>query len=299
MVDAAGGLPAGQRGLSDDLIERIAAIVDNWRTQASVHAENDAIAAAIPVVELLAGDADLTPSRWVNASTSRTAEDRMRDAEEAISEFVAARIRLARDSSDAPSPGRAVTAQWVSVRELSAGEVAEVIRGVRLRPEACLADGVRVLRTRDIGETITDDEPCFAIPDEMKPRPQLTQPGDVILSPASGRLRAVVDETGGRILASPLQALRFRTDWLDPHVAAAFLQSPRNRRFAKGMSSGYARVDLRDLELPLLPLDEARRIREALDLLARTERDARELAERAHDVRESILNYVGDTGGQA
>jgi hypothetical protein len=295
MVDAAGGRRTAQRGLSDDLIERIAAIVDNWRTNASVHAENDAIAAAIPVVELLAGDADLTPSRWVNASTSLTAEDRTRDAEEAFSKFTAAKIRLAGDSSEAPSFGGAVTAQWVNVRELSAGEVAEVIRGVRFRPEDCLADGMRVLRTRDIRDTITEDEPCFAIPDEMKPRPHLTQPGDVFLSPASGRLRAVVDETGGHILASPLQALRFRTDWLDPHVAAAFLESPRNRRFTKGTSSGFARVDLRDLELPLLPLDEARRIRESLDLLARTERDARELAERAHDVRESILNYVGDT----
>ena len=45
-----------QRGLSDDLIERIAAIVDNWRTEASVHAENGCHCGWIWVVELLAGD---------------------------------------------------------------------------------------------------------------------------------------------------------------------------------------------------------------------------------------------------
>jgi phage terminase Nu1 subunit (DNA packaging protein) len=299
MVDAAGEQPAGKRGLSDDLIERIADVVDHWRAHASVRTEAEAIATVIPVVELLATDADLTPSRWLNTSTALTPQDRVRDAEDAISEFLAARNRLAHESPDVPSLGQAVTAQWVSVRDLAAGDVAQVIRGVRFRPEDCLAEGVRVLRTRDIRDAIANDEPCHAIPDEMKPRPVLTQPGDVILSPASGRLRAVVDETGGHILASPLQALRFRTEWLDPHVAAAFLESSRNRRFAKGMSSGYARVDLRDLELPLLSLEEANRMREALDHLARTERDARELALRAHEVRESILNYVGDSGDAA
>ena len=282
MVDATSGHPAGKGGLSDPMIERISAIVDQWRADASVRAEDDAIAAVVPVVEILATDADLTPSRWVSASTSLTPDDRVREAEDAISEFIAARNRLTHAAPEVPSPSEPVTAQWVSVRELVAGEVAEIVRGIRFRPEDCLADGVRILRTRDIRDTIANDEPCHAIPDKMKPKPQLTQPGDIILSPASGRLRAIVDESGGHILASPLQALRFGTEWLDPYVAAAFLESPRNRRFAKGTNSGYARVDLRDLELPVLSVEEAQRLRQTLEQVAATERDARALADQAH-----------------
>jgi hypothetical protein len=129
----------------------------------------------------------------------------------------------------------------------------------------------------------------------MKPLPALTQPADIVLSPASGKLRALVDEHGGHVLAAPVQALRLRSDWLDPHVAAAFLESPRNRRFTRGANWGYARVDLRDLELPLLSPDQARRLRESLDALAATERHARALAESARAVRESILANVGSS----
>ena len=113
---------------------------------------------------------------------------------------------------------------------LAATAVAEVIRGIRFRKEDCLSEGVRVLRTRDIRDAIQNDDPCYSHMEDLQPRPALTQPGDIVLSPASGRLSAVVDEEGGHILASPLQALRFRADWMDPHVAAAFLESPRNRR---------------------------------------------------------------------
>ena len=217
----------------------------------------------------------------------------MRDAEEAFSKFTAARIRLAGDSSEAPSLGGAVTAQWVNVRELSAGEVAEVIRGVRFRPEDCLADGVRVLRTRDIRDTITDDEPCFAIPDEMKPRPHLTQPGDVILSPASGRLRAVVDETGGHILASPC-----RHSASGP--AGSTRMSPRRFSRARGIGdSQRARAQASPaLTFAILSFPCSRSTRRegserrSTCSLAPSGRK-RELAERAHDVRESILTGWG------
>jgi hypothetical protein len=150
---------------------------------------------------------------------------------------------------------------------------------------------VRVLRTRDIREVILDEEPCYVVPEDMKPRPTLTESGDIVVSPASGKLRALVDEEGGHVLASPLQALRFRREWLDPLVAAAFLESPRNRRFAKGMDWGYARIDLRDLELPLLALNEAERLRESLEAFTAAERSARELALRARDVRDTILDF--------
>lgn len=287
-----------QRGLDREGIERIVSTVVAWRDLGKLNDAEPGFAVPVSVAQLLANDADLSPSRWVQVSTSAPAEDRVRSAEAAIARFAVARDRVAREDLRVPALDDAVSAEWVSVRDLAATDVAEVVRGVRFRQEECIPHGIRVLRTHDIRDTIANDDPCFADIDEMRPRPVLTEPGDIILSPASGKLRTVVDEEGGHILASPLQALRFRADWVDPHVAAAFLASPRNRRFAKSSNSAYTRVDLRDLELPVLPLEQAQRLRAALDDLATTERDARALADQAQAVREAILEVVGDAGDQ-
>jgi type I restriction-modification system DNA methylase subunit len=296
MVDTASTESSDVRGLSREVTDRIQRIVRQWRSKGSVAPEETDVASAVSVVDVLANDADLTPSRYRTVVSPSTPEERARLASSAIAHFVAARNRIVHAASEPLEPDQLIAAQWVAVRELVAGEVAEVVRGVRIKPEDCLRDGVRVIRTRDLRDANSDKEPCFVIPEQMKPRPVLTEPADIILSPASGRLRAIVDEEGGHVLAWPLQALRFRTDWLDPYVAAAFLESPRNRRFARGAHSGYARVDIRDLEVPALPLEDARTLRGALDQLTTTERDARELAARAREVRENLLNFVGYTG---
>ncbi len=298
LVDAS-GTGEQQRGLDQEGVDRIVSILFAWREKGKLTDAATGFAVAVPVAQLLASDADLSPGRWVQVSTAAPAGDRVRSAKAAIARFATVRDRVVREDVRVPELEDAVSAQWVSVRNLVATDVAEVVRGVRFRQEECIPEGVRVLRTRDIRDTIADDDPCFGELEGMRPRPVLTEPGDIIVSPASGRLRAVVDEEGGRILASPLQALRFRADWVDPHVAAAFLESPRNRRFAKGAVSGYARVDLRDLELPVLPLEQAQRLRTTLDELATTERDARTLADQARAVREAILDVVGDAGDQA
>jgi hypothetical protein len=299
MVDASQPNSERERPrLSDSRSQQVAAILERWQRAGIVGGESEVIATAVPIVELFASDADLTPSRWVQTAAAVPAEERAKNAQDAIARFAAVRNRLVHVGAAAPTFEEPLSVEWVNVRDLAASDVAEVVRGVRFRQEDRKPEGVRVLRTRDIRDTITNDEPWFADLADLRPQPTLTERGDIILSPASGKLRAVVDEGGGHILASPLQALRFRTDLMDPHVAAAFLESPRNRRFAKGTNWGYARVDLRDLELPVLPLEEAHRLRIALDQLATAEHDARELVEEARAARESILDVVGAAGDQ-
>jgi hypothetical protein len=248
------------------------------------------LAVAVSALELLGADANLVPSRWVRGDETGIT-DRRRALDEAVTRFWNLRNALVHGSPERPAVELAEPADWVPVRELVAGGIAEVIRGMRVKPDDCLSEGVRVLRPRDIRDGFAVDDPCYVELDAMKPRPILTQPGDIIVSPASGKLRALVDEEGGHVLASPLQALRFGPDWLDRHVAAAFLESPRNRRFATGVNWGYARVDVRDLELPVLPPEEARRLRETLDQLSEAYRYARELATSAGNVRETLLDF--------
>jgi hypothetical protein len=292
LVDASGAEPARRRRLDRELTERVVDVVSFWRQQSEVDERHRQIAVSVPILELLGSDADLVPARWLKP-TETNAEERAQEASASIERFVAARNALLQGAPDLPQLDLGRSVEWVAVRDLVEGGVADVIRGTRVRPEDCLDEGVRVLRTRDIRETIESDEPCHVIPEEMKPHPPITQPGDIVLSPASGTLRSLVDEEGGHALASPLQVLRFRHPWLDPHVAAAFLESPRNRRFAKGTTWGYARVDLRDLELPTLSPEEAQRLRATIDSLFAAASQAREVAETADALRQTILELVG------
>jgi hypothetical protein len=298
-VDAAGETKPRRRKLDQALITRIADVVDQWRKTSTVDERDNDIATAVPALELLGADVNLVPARHIQPEDAASPDERTHDLTQALARLSEAHTTLSQSNSDVPTIDIAAQGEWVSVRDLVAGDVAEVNRGVRIKPVDCLNEGVRVLRTRDIRDTIGNEEPCFVIPDEMKPRPVLTRPGDIIVSPASGKLRALVDEEGDHVLASPLQALRFRSEWLDPYVAAAFLESPRNRRFASGTSWGFARINLQDLELPLLPLAEAHRLREALDQLATTARRAGDLAQRAQEVRETLINVIGQAGGAA
>jgi hypothetical protein len=289
LVDGA-GTDGRRRSLDPPLTKRIVDIVKRWQTTGRLNSKDHELAVAVSALELLGTDANLVPSRWVRGDTTGPSE-RREALEHAITRFWNLRNALVHGSPNKPAVKLAEPANWVLVRELVAGDVAEVIRGVRVKPEDCLSEGVRVLRTRDIRDGFAEDDPCYLELNTMKPRPTLTEPGDIIVSPASGKLRALVDEDGGHVLASPLQALRFRTDWLDRQVAAAFLESPRNRRFATGVNWGYARVDVRDLELPVLPPEEARRLRETLDQLSEAYRYARELATSAGEVRETLLDF--------
>lgn len=291
VVDGGGNAVGERRTLDGQLSTRIGEVVREWRELQAIDEEHHDLAAAVAPLELLGSDATLIPSRWVDPEPWIDLADRRVALAQAFAHLSSSWTEVAQ-SEPKLSPQPPQPTQWVSVRDLVAGDVAEVVRGVRVRPDDCLDDGVPVLRTRDVKDTLVTDEPCFGIPERMKPKPTLTEPGDIVVSPASGKLRAIVDETGGHILATPLQALRFRTPWLDPHVAAAFLESPQNRRFAKGMNWGYARVDLRDLELPHLRPKDAERLRETLDRLTATERKARELAMHAEEVRRAMLDVV-------
>ena len=292
LVDAAGAGPTTERpSLGEDVIDRIIDVLTTWQRSGELDETHRDFAAAVPVLELLGTDSNLVPSRWVHRETVGDPREALAAAGQ---RFTAARDVLLAQPDDF-SPTGVSDVNWIPVRQLASENVAEIIRGARIKPDDCLHTGVRVLRTRDIRAEILNEDPCYVDLDQLKPRPALTEPGDVIVSPASGMLRAIVDEKGGNVLAYPLQGLRFRADWLDPYVAAAFLESPSNRRFATGTTYGYARVDLRDLELPVIPLDEARRLRETLDQLSSTQQSAQELAASTRDVREAIwiLLHIG------
>jgi N-6 DNA Methylase len=283
------GMSSGSRGIDDGVIERVQRILTTWRAVGEISEGDANVARGVPVLELLGRDADLLPVRWIHEVQATS-----RDITEEI-ELLHDQIRKMGDPAERfifdPAVAVGAREQWTPIRTLATQEIAEVIRGIRIKPEQCVSEGIRAIRTRDFANGgISEDAPCHVEPNDLGPNMALTQPGDILVSPGSGTPKAVVDEVGGRVLVSPVQGLRLREGWIDLKVAAAFLMSPRNRRFMAGTNWGYARLDLRDLELPLLTLEQGEKLRSALDQLAELERMGRELADSASQLRESLLS---------
>ena len=103
----------------------------------------------------------------------------------------------------------------------------------------------------------------------------------------------MVEERGGRVMALPVQALRLDEEWLHPAVAAAFLASPRNRLIMAETTSGSAHVDIRELQLPAIPLGEAAELQDVLNRIEATELLAHENLSASREAREALLDLGG------
>lgn len=90
----------------------------------------------------------------------------------------------------------------------------------------------------------------------------VTEPGDVLLS-TMRTIRAVVDPTGGRTLSSGVIRLRIDQNQLNPHYVAECLAASWNQSLETGNYIPHANV--RDLQIPLIPIDEQIRVTNYLD----------------------------------
>lgn len=295
VADFTTGAAAKRGGLDARVRDKIVDAVLAWRQHGSIAKNAEGVASVVPALEILSAEANLLPSRWIHDVQPLDLGARRAELAEGIERLQTARKALTDITLDPKEDahGTAAAPSWVRVGDLAGDGLAELIRGVRVPAEDCLPAGVRAIRTRDVREGIAETvEQCYVDPDAMSPRPEVTQPGDIIVSPGSGSPIAVVDQTGGSVLVYPIQGLRIRGSWIHPAVAAAFVESPRNRRFVAGTSYGYARIDLRDLELPMVPPDEATRLQSALDRVTATERLAKQVADQARAVRDTLLDLA-------
>ncbi len=295
MVDATAGDPSPRGPLGEEMISRIAESLRRWRAGLPIPASERSLAASVPVIDLLRQDANLEPARWMSAELTIADRDRQQK------EFRAAKQTLEKARSAlaaTPETPRALVTHepraWIEIDQLLDDRVAQIIGGVRIKDEDCLPTGIPVLRLRDLGGESLDESSCFVDPAAMKPRPQLTHPGDIIIAPKGGRLRAVVDRTGGRVIAAPLQALRLLDGFVEPVLAAAFLESPRNRRL---LGSARTNVRLRDLEIPLLPRSDSRELLKQLEELEGQRQLAEQICSSAERLRELLLSLASSSPG--
>ena len=280
--------PMSRAEFAADSIPRLTSMLRRWRQGQRLAGEDMAIAAAVPVEDLLAENADLVPARWIHQElSSGQREERRRAFRERLAETRKSRRGMSSKLTVDPPP-EVSSAEWVTVQSLVQGGLVTIVRGVSLKREDLLSSGVRVLRARDLSAPGGKDRAYVSA--EAASLLPLTEAGDIVISPVSGPIKAMVDREGGNVLASPLQALRPVNGFMDPEVMAAFLESERNRRFLTG--SSYARLSVRDLEIPLLPPRDAANLQRSLEALSEQERIALDLVSSARELRRALVSLA-------
>jgi hypothetical protein len=243
----------------------------------------------VDTVDLLAANAQLDPRRWIHTPESDpdVAAARYRGAQNAIG----ASLASLSDSALIPHLGGPLPkARVLTVKELCQLDAATIQSG-RARIEEFGDDEAvwlvtpRVLRNglptlEGSGHPVSISRVSGWV---------LTRPGDILVS-TMNNVRAVVDEYGGRVVGSGVYRLQIDDSLCDPHYVARCLSGTWNERFRQGTS--IQRVDLKELEIPILPLADQKRVVAALQSAELLARAAELVVEAASATCAAILDVV-------
>lgn len=256
--------------------------VARWLSDESALAEVPHV--KVPVGDVVGDEAQLTPQRWL-ATDDRSADDVQAAFDAATAAMRAATQSLAEASGritftqDAPS-------RTLTVKELIREGVIERVRHRAPRnPEGALKNamvGARAITTR----TLPDPLPANLFEDGM----DLTEPSDILVLAQAG-IRALVDHDGGHLLAPVIEQVRvLKPDVVDPHYLAAMLSGSWNTRFLVGTT--IQRAKLTDLEVPLAPMDDQKRLVAALTEVQRLRTAAQTITEASETLASSLMDAV-------
>jgi hypothetical protein len=253
-ASAAGGTddaPQGMNRLLDRrdskrllaLIERIEQTVVSWREDPSTAELQEGFAAAHPVEELLAGDANLTPGRLVHLPTTHT--EIVDAAEAALADHAELRSQLAALPKLELPDLRSPTDRRSTLGELLETGRLELISG-RRGESATEPPGIPVLGPWSFRR----EPPRY---DATGAHRTVLRPGDVVLRPDAGGFRAFVNELEEAALEAPLQAVRLNAPatsdvpYLDPALLAEMINI---QKVAPAGTTG--RYSVKNIEIPSL-----------------------------------------------
>lgn len=268
-------------------VDHVADNVSAWLGRAGAgRVDPDVPHAVVPVVELLAADAALAPAKWVGERS--VDETSIADSFARGSSAVARTLRMIAGSSIALDELADIPESRVAtVRELIENGVVELQLG---RPDKArnLDPGAepRIVRAADIKSRrlpATDGLPAPADLD-------LTARGDVLVT-TMNEVRAVVDEAGGHLASTGVDRLRI----LDPafitaDYLAAVLTGSWNSRLQAGTT--IQRAPIRDLEVPLIPANDQRKVAQAVTAVGVLRELSLQLEGQAHETQRSILDAL-------
>lgn len=244
------------------------------------------LAAKIPSMELLEGDVNLTPARWLAAPSlvdQSTMDAKIGSVQKALASL---------EETDFPTSVSVLHAagQKVKVGDLVDAKSLKIIRGKAIPAKDLLdAGSVRYLTPAGLSGYLPDQEMYV---DERTPETRMTQPGDIAVWASRRAVKAVVLRDGGAVPGAHLQLLRVLDGSFDPNYLAACITSAHNARFIQ--EGTIVRFKLQDFEVPSLRSEDQQRLGwEIQNITALQQRVARASVEIA-EFSALFIDTVGD-----
>jgi hypothetical protein len=257
--------------------------VPAWRAYDSDPAsvdERTGLVKLVPVIDLLDEEIDLTPARHLAGP-----DDEQRDPTELLASGEQVLKRLREVAEGLPALVPVDKPALPEVRGLSLDEVArtgavEVFRGysrVSVDAEGASEPGVTG------GDVVRGGGPSGRAPGTAV----RIEAGDILVPTVGSSVvaRVATTEQVGVLLAQNVSLIRADPSRVDPWFLAGMLTAPTNRRGATRQSSGtrdIVRVNLKRLQVPLLPIAEQRRYGEAFRRLIEFDAMVDKAADEAH-----------------
>ncbi|MFY1615897.1 N-6 DNA methylase [Micromonospora sp. WMMD736] len=263
LIDAAGG----------DLTDTAPRVLAAWRAFAAApdgDVEEAGFARAVPVIELLDEDVDLTPARRQPAVVGEASGEHLVRTRERLAAIVGELPALLPQVT--PAPGEPDGA-FLTVGELAKTGALHLIGPVRAGTSTPAPDGPPVLTVPDV---LAGADASGQLDDRFGQEIPLAV-GDVVVPMIARQLTARVVTTEGALLGRNLYLLRPNPAALDPWFLAGQLRTSANEKQASSLS-GTMRFDIRRAQVRRLSLDEQRAHGEAFRRLGAFESAIRQAA---------------------
>ncbi|RAO01566.1 Site-specific DNA-methyltransferase (adenine-spe cific) [Micromonospora saelicesensis] len=243
LIDAAGG----------DLADTAPRVLATWRAFGAApdgDVEEAGFARAVPVIELLDEEVDLTPARRQPAVVGEASGEHLVRTRERLAAIVGELPALLPQVTPAPDGPDGL---FLTVGELAKTGALQLIGPVRAGTSAPAPDGPPVLTVQDVLAGVEasgrgDDRFGQEIPLAV---------GDVVVPMIARQLTARVVTTEGVLLGRNLYLLRPNPAALDPWFLAGQLRTSANEKQSSSLS-GTMRFDIRRAQVRRLSLDEQR-----------------------------------------
>ncbi|SIM83745.1 N-6 DNA methylase [Micromonospora cremea] len=243
LIDAAGG----------DLADTAPRVLAAWRafaTAPDADVEEAGFARAVPVIELLDEEVDLTPARRQPAVAGEASGEHLVRTRERLAAIVGELPALLPQVTPAPDGPDGL---FLTVGELAKTGALQLIGPVRAGTSTPAPDGPPVLTVPDV---LAGVEASGRVDDRFGQEIPLAV-GDVVVPMIARQLIPRVVTADGALLGRNLYLLRPNPAALDPWFLAGQLRTSANEKQASSLS-GTMRFDIRRAQVRRLPLDEQR-----------------------------------------
>lgn len=266
------------------------AVLEPWRTFCKTGSVEEIAGRqrVIDVIDLLDEDVDLTPSRRLPLST--TPLD-VAELQRECRDLATGLHALADNLPGSIKESRRSTRSTTTIGDLArAGAlVTRQLAGRLETTDDRDSDGPPVLNGRDVATGAPPSERLAGQPADVI---ELHR-GDVVAPTVfmGDRPRAAVIDSDGWVLGRNVQLLRVDPERVDPYFLAGLLCMTSRLRNAS-TSSGAHRIDFRRVEVPVLDLEEQRRIGELLRRVHEFEAGLQDLSERGTTLAQQLIDGV-------